>query len=114
MHELSLCRSIRDVVDRVRDGRRVRTVTVQVGQLRQVAPDTLTYCWGLVCTDGPLSGAELVVEHVPVVLGCRACGERTSATDSPALVCGACGSAAVDLLSGEEMMVVSVDLVKEH
>lgn len=114
MHELSLCRSIRDIVDRAREGRAVRTVNVQVGQLRQVVPETLEYCWGLVCAEGPLSGAELVVDHVPVVLGCRDCSGRTTVGDSPVLVCAACGSGAVDLLSGEEMLVTSVDLVKEH
>ncbi len=114
MHELSLCRSIRDVVERARDGRPVRAVNVQVGQLRQVVPETLVYCWGMLCAEGPLSGSQLVVDHVPVVLGCRDCGGRTTVGDSLELVCGTCGSGSVDLLSGEEMLVTSVDLVKEH
>jgi hydrogenase nickel incorporation protein HypA/HybF len=114
VHELSLCRSIHDIVDRARDGRRVRTVNLQVGQLRQVVPDTLTYCWGLVCAEGPLAGSELVVDHVPVVLDCRDCGERTTAEHALVLACAACGSGSVDLRSGEELLVTSVDLVKEH
>lgn len=114
MHELSLCRSIHDIVDRARDGRPVRTINVQVGQLRQVVPETLVYCWGLVCAEGPLAGSELAVDHVPVVLGCRDCRGRTTATDAPGFACGACGSGSVDLLSGEEMLVTSVDLVKER
>jgi hydrogenase nickel incorporation protein HypA/HybF len=114
MHELSLCRSIHGIADRARDGRRVRAVNLQVGQLRQVVPETLTYCWRLVCADGPLEGSELVVDHVPVVLGCRDCGERTTAAHDLVLTCGSCGSGTVDLVSGEELLVTSLDLVKEH
>jgi hydrogenase nickel incorporation protein HypA/HybF len=114
VHELSLCRSIHDIVDRARDGRRVRAVNLQVGQLRQVVPDTLTYCWGLVCAEGPLAGSELVVDHVPVVLECRDCGERTTAAHVLVLTCASCGSGAVDLRSGEELLVTSLDVVKEH
>jgi hydrogenase nickel incorporation protein HypA/HybF len=114
MHELSLCRSIHDIVDRAREGRRVSAVNLRVGQLRQVVPETLTYCWGLVCAEGPLDGCELVVDHVPVVLACRDCGERTTAAHALVLTCGACGSGSVDLVSGEELLVTSLDLVKEN
>ena len=113
MHELSLCRSIHDIVDRAREGRTVSAVNLQVGQLRQVVPDTLTYCWDLVCAGGPLAGSTLVVDHVPVVLDCRDCGERTTAVHALVLTCGSCGSGAVDLSSGEELLVTSLDLVKE-
>ena len=114
MHELSLCRSIHDIVDRVRDGRQVSTVNVRVGQLRQVVPDTLASCWGLVSADGPLAGSQLVVDHAPVVLGCRGCGENTTLADALVLACGSCGSTSVDLVGGEELLVTSVDLVKEQ
>ena len=113
MHELSLCRSIHDIVDRARDGRRVLTVNLQVGQLRQVVPDTLTHCWGLVTAEGPLAGSRLVVDHVPVVLECRECGARTTAGQALVLTCASCGSGAVDLRSGEELLVTSLDLAKE-
>jgi len=113
MHELSLCRSIYAIVDRARGERPVRAVNLRVGQLRQVVPETLEYCWGLVCGDGPLAGSELVVDHVPVVVHCRDCGVRTTVTETLLLLCGSCRSGAVDVTSGEELLVTSVDLVKE-
>jgi hydrogenase nickel incorporation protein HypA/HybF len=114
VHELALCRSIVDVVDRARDGRRVRTVNLQVGMLRQVVPDTLVHCWGLVCAEGPLEGSRLVVDYVPVLLECRDCGARTTLGEALLLQCEECGSGAVELRGGEELVVTSVDLVKEH
>lgn len=110
MHELSLCRSIYGIVDRARDGRSVRAVHLQVGQLRQVVPATLEYCWGLVTQDGPLDGATLVIDHVPVLLDCRACGEQTAVDHVLVLTCAACGSGDIAMLTGEELMVTGLDL----
>ena len=111
MHELSLCHSIRTIVDEARSGRRVLTVHLQVGQLRQVVPQTLEYCWGLVTLDTPLDGSELAIDHVPVVLDCTACSQTTTVEHHLVLTCAACGSGAVHLRSGEEFMVTSVDVV---
>ena len=108
MHELSLCHSIVDIVERARGERQVLAVELQVGQLRQVVPQTLEYCWGLVTAEGPLAGAELVIDHVPVALECLACGETTVVEHALVLTCGACGAGEIRLLRGEEFMVTSL------
>ncbi|TIC82616.1 hydrogenase maturation nickel metallochaperone HypA [Nocardioides sp. GY 10127] len=110
MHELSLCRSIAQIADRARQGRPVAAVHLRVGQLRQVVPETLVYCWGLVTDDGPLAGSRLEVESVPVVLDCRACGETTRVAHVLVLTCAACGSGDIELRTGEEFLVTSLDL----
>lgn len=113
MHELSLCRSIHGIVERARaehGGRPVSTVYLQVGQLRQVVPGTLAYCWSLLTEDGPLAGSALEIDHVPVELSCRECAASTTVEHALVLVCGACGSAQVDVVRGEEFMVTSIDL----
>lgn len=110
MHELSLCRSIHSVVDEARRGREVETIHLRVGQLRQVVPDTLSYCWGLVSDGGPLAGSRLLIEHVPVVLDCRDCAARTTVENTLVLVCAACGSGSISLATGEEFMVTSLDV----
>lgn len=110
MHELSLCRSIYGIADRARDGRRVASIEVRVGQLRQVVPDTLVYCWGLVTEQGPLAGSVLEIDHVPVVIECRACHAQTAITEVLLLVCGECGSGDITVVTGEEFMVVGMRL----
>ncbi len=110
MHELSLCQSIHRIVDRAREGRPVEVVNLTVGRLRQVVPDTLTSCWTLVTDGGPLAGSRLEVDHVPVVLDCADCGRRTTLADLPLLTCGCCGSGSVSVVSGEELLVTSIDL----
>ncbi|MGD9960696.1 hydrogenase maturation nickel metallochaperone HypA [Nocardioides sp.] len=110
MHELSLCRSIYGIVDKARDSRSVATVHLQVGQLRQVVPDTLCYCWSMITEASPLAGSELEIDHVPVRLDCRACGERTTVEHVLVLTCASCSSGDISLHTGEEFMVTSIDL----
>ena len=110
MHELSLCRSLYDIVLRAADGRPVLAVHLQVGQLRQVIPATLAYCWELTCTDGPLAGSRLDVESVPVRLACADCGARTLVEHPLVLVCGQCGSGRVSPVTGEEFLVTTIDV----
>lgn len=110
MHELSLCRSIYGIVDTARAGRPVHAVHLQVGQLRQVVPQSLQYCWGMVIDSSPLAGSVLDIDHVPVVLDCRACSTRTTVEHALVLTCATCGSGDIVLHTGEEFMVTSIDL----
>ena len=50
MHELALCGAIADVVSRRADGRQVDVVHLRIGALRQVVPDTLSFCWSMVAS----------------------------------------------------------------
>jgi hydrogenase nickel incorporation protein HypA/HybF len=109
VHELSLCRSIYGIVDRARGDRPVEVVHLQIGQLRQVVPQTLAYCWDVITAETPLAGSRLDVDHVPVVLDC-ACGARTTVGEELVLTCAACDGADVTLCNGEELMVTAVDL----
>ena len=110
MHELAICDAIATKASRYADGRLVSRVTVQVGYLRQVVPDALLFSWEVMSATGELQGAELVVEQVPAVVLCHACGEESS-LDLPIPRCAACGGFEVKLLSGEELLVSSIDLV---
>jgi hydrogenase nickel incorporation protein HypA/HybF len=112
MHELSICSAIANTAARHADGHSVSQVTVQIGHLRQVVPDALQFSWEVVATTTAeaLTEAELIVEEVPAVVECTKCAAQTT-LDMPILACGSCGSFDVMLVSGEELRVVSIDLV---
>ncbi len=112
MHEVSLCGAIYEIADRAAAGRDVSVIHLQVGQLRQVVPDTLTFCWTVVCDDTRLAGSRLEVDYRPVILRCRQCGESTTLSGELLLLCGGCGSSEVSVVGGEELLVTSVDLAK--
>ena len=116
MHELSLCRSSYDIVERAlaaRPGDSVEAVHLQVGQLRQVVPESLEFCWGMVTEGSPLAGSSLVIDHVPVVLDGGSCGASTTAARTLVLTCGSCGGGTITVRTGEEFMVTSLDVVAD-
>jgi hydrogenase nickel incorporation protein HypA/HybF len=52
-----------------------------------------------------------LIEQVPAVIECKECGVQTT-LDMPILICGACESFEVRLLSGEEFLVVSMEVAE--
>jgi hydrogenase nickel incorporation protein HypA/HybF len=110
VHELSICGSIADIVARHAAGRRVKVVNVRMGQLRQVVPDTLAYCWELVSADTLLAGSRISIESVPARIKCRTCAHVTDVGAVPVFACGACGGFDAEVVSGEEFLITSLEL----
>ena len=109
MHELALCQAIVDTVERHAGGRRVEQVDVRIGHFRQVVPDSLQFSWELLTEGTDLAGCRLVVDHVPAVIECRTCASLTT-LDDPIFRCAVCGSAETFVVSGDELLVTSLDL----
>jgi hydrogenase nickel incorporation protein HypA/HybF len=112
VHELALCQAIVDTVEAHAGGRRVERVEVRIGHFRQVVPDSLRFSWELLTDGSDLAGCELVIDHVPAVVLCQACGDRTT-LDLPIMLCQACESSQVTLETGEEFLIVSIDRARE-
>lgn len=106
VHELSICVSIARLVEQHADGRPVDRVMLDIGQLRQVVPETLRSSWEIVVADTDLAGSMLVIDHVPVSIVCHACGATTVLTE-PSFRC-ACGSSDIEVIRGEELLVRSL------
>lgn len=110
VHELSLCRAIAGVVKPHATGRRVDVIRLQVGALRQVVPETLSFCWTLVRDQADMPEAELQLELVPAAVQCRACGQRSEIESRWSVACPQCTSADVEVVAGEEFLVTSIDV----
>jgi hydrogenase nickel incorporation protein HypA/HybF len=110
VHELSLCEAIADVVRPYADGRHVDVVRVRIGALRQVVPDSLSFCWTLVRDYEDMPDAELELEVVNAEVSCRSCGHRSTITSRWSLLCPQCESADVEVLRGDEFLVTSLDV----
>ncbi|WAC94381.1 hydrogenase maturation nickel metallochaperone HypA [Mycobacterium sp. Aquia_213] len=112
MHELSLCHAITGVVKPHAAGRHVDVVRVQVGALRQVVPDSLTFCWSLVCQhfDDNMVDAELELDLVPAEVLCHTCEQRSRIESRWSVCCPGCNSTDIDVLCGNEFLVTSVEV----
>ncbi len=109
MHELSVCASIADAVRARAGDREVVSVQLRIGYLRQFVPDTLVFCWEMVCDNTPLAGSRLEIEHIPAEVECADCGAR-SRLEHPLMICPQCSGGLVTVVAGEECMVTSMEL----
>jgi hydrogenase nickel incorporation protein HypA/HybF len=109
MHELSVSSAIVDTAVRHAAGRRVTSVQVRLGRLRQVVPESLAFYWQLVTRETVCEGSRLDQEVVPAVLRCEDCA-RDWEIDMPFFRCPGCGTADVTVVSGEELEVESIEV----
>lgn len=112
MHELAIAQSLLDIVrDHVPDGQAslVRRVTVRVGPLAGVVPDSLAFCFEAIIRETPFEPACLEVETVPIRAECRGCSHRFEALE-PVFVCPSCGCSGVRMLSGFELELRTIEL----
>jgi hydrogenase nickel incorporation protein HypA/HybF len=119
MHELAVAQAIVAAAERHAEGRPVSVVRVRVGRLRQVVPDFLSFYFEVAARETLCDGAALEWERVDSRLACSACGAEWDPAPPPArsgdeLVvrfrCPECGSADHRVVSGDELVVESIDV----
>ena len=112
MHELAVCQSMLrqvEAIAREHGAVAVTRVTVQVGPLSGVVPELLSRAFPLASAGTVAEDACLQVDRLPLRVRCERCGAESEA--SPArLLCGACGDWHTRLLSGDELLLASVEL----
>jgi hydrogenase nickel incorporation protein HypA/HybF len=59
-----------------------------------------------------LDGVPLEVREVPAIIECRQCGTHTT-LDDPIFRCGACASTETTVVSGNELLVTSLDVTDD-
>ena len=109
MHELSLSGAVLITVVKHAGERPVRVVSLRVGRLRQVVPDTLEFYFEFVARGTVCEGARLDQEIVEASLHCRQC-DRSWAIEIPAFRCPTCGGSDVAVASGNEFEVESIEV----
>jgi hydrogenase nickel incorporation protein HypA/HybF len=115
VHELAICQSLLQQVEEIAQERRATTVTritVSIGPLSGVEANLLSQAFPLAAAGSIARDAELVIETLPVRVKCEQCGAETEARPNR-LLCGACGDYHTRLLSGDEMLLASLELTSE-
>jgi hydrogenase nickel incorporation protein HypA/HybF len=113
MHELSIVESVVDAVTETAakyPGATVKSVKLRVGVLAAVVKESLEFCWELATVGTALAGAALVVNTVPIVVHCAACGRDSEVEGVQSLRCPNCGELAADLRQGRELEIESIEI----
>jgi hydrogenase nickel incorporation protein HypA/HybF len=116
VHELSVCQALIGQVEGIAREHRATGVTLirlQIGPLAGVEPQLLEQAYPLASAGTTAAGAQLVIERLPIKVRCRQCGAETPA-EANRLLCGSCGDWHTTVISGDEMILTSVELVTEN
>jgi hydrogenase nickel incorporation protein HypA/HybF len=109
VHELSLSGAVLNTAVKHAAGRRVSLISLRIGRLRQVVPDTLAFYFGFVARGTVCEGARLEHETVAPSLRCNVC-EREWEIEIPAFRCPTCGGGEVVVARGDEFEVESIEV----
>jgi hydrogenase nickel incorporation protein HypA/HybF len=114
MHELSICQSLLQQVEEIavrERAARVELIRLRIGPLAGVEPELLQQAFSIARVGTRAEAAELLIEQLPVTIRCRQCGSE-SAVPPNRLLCGHCGDYRTQLLSGDELLLASVELTR--
>jgi hydrogenase nickel incorporation protein HypA/HybF len=108
VHELGLCASIVDAVERRAGDREVARVRVRVGRLHHVHPEAFDQSFAVAAqgTVAEDAAAELVL--LPVQAECSSCAATWEADELPQ-ACPSCGSVDFQLVGGDELLLESIE-----
>jgi hydrogenase nickel incorporation protein HypA/HybF len=116
MHEMGLATEIVRIVTESIPGDmvdpKVERVNLKVGKLAAVVPQSLTFCFDIAAKDGPVEGAELHIEEIGVSARCNDCAHLWD-IDAPAFQCPKCNSGSIEMLTGRELDIESIELAGE-
>jgi hydrogenase nickel incorporation protein HypA/HybF len=126
VHELAVAQALVEQVDAVidrhheshdndassSDAWRATSIRVRIGPLAGVVPELLATAFPLAAAGSRMEHAALEFVHAPIQVRCQTCGAETEATMNR-LLCGACGDWHTQILSGDELLLESVELVMD-
>jgi len=115
MHELAICQSLINQLENIaaeRDAQSISLVVVGMGPLSGVEAQLLKNAYPIASAGTIAEHAELVIEQLPIKVKCNDCGSESDATPNK-LICKQCGNWRTTLISGDELMLMSVELEKD-
>jgi hydrogenase nickel incorporation protein HypA/HybF len=110
MHELSITESILEITlrhARQAQAKKITDLFLVIGQLASIVDDSVQFYWDFVSQGTEAEGARLHFRRIPAELLCLGCGQRF-AWDGEDVLCPACHSTQVKVVSGEEFFLESI------
>ncbi len=115
MHELALCQALLEQVlgtARERGAHRVTAIVLRIGPLAGVEPGLLRRAYSVASAGSVAAEARLAVEEMPVRVRCMKCNAEGEASMGD-LSCRSCGYWRTQLISGDELLLASVELERD-
>lgn len=112
MHEMAIATEVLELVQEtaaLHKADRIVSVTLLIGELTGVEPESLRFCFSALA-DGTLAqGADLTIETVPLICRCYDCAGEFPISQYR-FVCSDCHSTSVEIVSGRELCVKNIEV----
>ena len=111
MHEYGVTKSLVELCSNEANKNHITNVVkvhLKVGKFTGFSPDSIEFYFEHLKVDTNCSRAKLIFEEIPIKIKCNGCGKQ-HVIDEPILLCPKCGSDKIELLSGREFYVASIE-----
>ncbi len=113
MHEMGIAQKIVEIalesIPEDAENPKIEKMNLRIGKFASVVEDSLRFCFGIIVKDTPLEDTKLVIENVPVLVHCNQCNFEWE-VDDPIFKCPECKGTDLDMLSGREIDIESIEL----
>lgn len=111
MHELSIVESIIEIIEQEmlkNNIKRVETISLKIGEMRQVVPEALLFGFECLTKNTPLENAKINIQNIPIRAKCHICENQFEVKnwlDS----CVYCHNNEYEIISGKELEIASFE-----
>jgi len=112
MHEASIAKNIIEIIETYSDrlqGRVLKSVTIRIGELSGVFPDSLNFYYTEMVKGTLAEGSTLNFEECPFKAQCRICATEFDINNFE-LNCPNCNNHENDIIGGYEFEIVSMEI----
>lgn len=116
MHELAICQSLMQQVETIavqEQARRITSITLRIGPLSGVEAELLRQAFPVASAGTHAENARLEIEPQPVRIHCNQCNTEHEVPPNH-LLCPKCGAHQTRLISGDELLLASLELEKNE
>ena len=114
MHELAITESLLEITLKHAEAagaKKVKQLNIVIGQMSSVIDESVQFYWDFVAKDTIAEGAILKFERIPATFRCLNCQAEFGLNgDRPGFLCPHCQSAQVQVVSGNDFRLDSIDV----
>ncbi len=111
MHEIKIAKDLSDIVLEVANREKLSKVTlvnICFGQMIQIVPEIFRFSFNEIVRDTIASDAAINIDILPVLMKCKGCDNEFTLNEID-FFCNKCGSVDLEILSGKELFVKSIE-----
>jgi len=108
MHELAITQNVVEICAERAEGRSVKRVTLEIGELAAIMPEAVRFCFDLCAAGTALEGAKLEVVEIKALGLCKTCGRETEMPSY--LTPCTCGAMGLECIRGERLIIKTMEM----